>query len=74
MTYEQKPLECCAFKSDRFENAFDGHIEVEGKQYWANIYEKQGKNGKFLVLKLKSKDKKIEEVNKDSGIDDSNPF
>lgn len=75
MTYEQEPLTCCCFKSDRIDKCFSGSVEVDGKQYWINLYDKEGKKGQFFSVQLREKKPLVKKsIPFDVEYDDLPPF
>ena len=62
MAYEHKPGSLSLFKNDKKEK--DSHpdykgdgLDLEGNAVWVSAWMKEGKNGKFMSLSMKMKDK-----------------
>lgn len=61
MTYEYKDFSGSLFKNDRREKETHPHATgtalIDGIEYWISAWHKEGKNGKWLSLAFKKKDK-----------------
>ena len=60
MPHEQRDNSGIAFRNDRKRPGKDdadwtGSIQVGGRLYWLNIWEKEGKRGTFLTVGVKEK-------------------
>ena len=82
MAFEQRDMSGAFFKNDKKGNekapVYKGKINIEGKEYPLAGWVKEGKNGKFLALKVEKPYKKEEQVQKHNqvvnNVADSLPF
>lgn len=61
MSYEQRDLSGTLFKNDNKEKDthadYKGTCMVDGTEYWMNAWIKKGKNGSFMSIAFKAKDR-----------------
>lgn len=58
MAYELKEGQGSAFKNEKKQPThadFAGSIKVDGKEYWLNVWVKEGQKGRFLSMSVKPK-------------------
>lgn len=55
-----------AFKNDDKTNPkwadYKGHLNIEGKEYWLDIWVREGRKGKFLSVSIRAKQQRREET------------
>lgn len=61
MSYEQRDLSGTLFKNEHKEKEthadYKGTCMVDGVEYWMNAWIKKGKNGSFMSIAFKAKDR-----------------
>ena len=78
MAFVKKDGSGALFKNDKQDNEnwadYRGDIMIDGREYWLSAWIKEGKNGKFMSLSAKPKDKRQAATKRVTDMEDDKPW